>query len=88
MLKNSKKVQTSHIVLKLKRTFVAFSPCMFNAGKFAQFGKRMGEDMGCFCVNEVQCLMMGELKQIEISSLKIIDRYIFASGIQRSFVKP
>jgi hypothetical protein len=32
--------------------------------------------------------MMGELKQIEISSLKIIDPYIFASGIQRSFVKP
>jgi hypothetical protein len=34
-----------------------------------------------------QCLMTGELKPIKISSFKIFDRYIFACGIQISFVK-
>jgi hypothetical protein len=48
----------------------------------------MGKTWGVLCKG-VQYLMMGEVEQIEISSLKIIDLYIFAFGIiQRSFVKP
>jgi hypothetical protein len=59
-----------------------------NVAKFVELDERMGKTWGGLCKG-VQCLMMGEEEQIEISSLKIIDLYISAFGIiQRSFVKP
>jgi hypothetical protein len=53
----------------------------------SQFDKGMGK-IWCVWCKGVQCLVMGEFKQIKIWSLKYFDHCIFASGMKRSFVKP
>jgi len=45
------------------------SPSISNVKKIAQFDKKMGKIWDVWC-NVVQSLMIGELKQIKISSLK------------------
>jgi hypothetical protein len=55
--------------------------------KIAQFYKGMRKIWGVW-YKRVQCLAMGELKQIRILSLKMFDHCIFIFGIQRSFCKP
>jgi hypothetical protein len=47
----------------------------------------MGKTWDVLC-KRVQCLVMGDLKQIKDFKLTILDHCIFAFGIQRSFVKP
>jgi hypothetical protein len=46
----------------------------------------MGKICGVWC-KRVQCLVMGEIKQIKISNLKSLIKAFFAFGINRSFVK-
>jgi hypothetical protein len=61
------------LLLKLKK-ICSLPPSVCNASKIAQFNKRMEFDKrrryGMFGVRGVQCLMMGEIKIIGISSLK------------------
>jgi hypothetical protein len=63
-------------------------PRASKVANISQFHKGMGKKIwGVWCKG-VQCSVMGELKQIKISSLKYFDHCIFASGMKRSFVKP
>ncbi len=64
-----------------QRTFKNLSPGASNATKIG-----IGNIWDVWC-KMIQCLVMGDLKQIRIS-FKIFDHYMFTSGIERSFVKP
>ncbi len=77
-----------HTLYWNSKNICSLSASALAVANFAALDKRMGKTWGVLCKG-VQYLMMGEVEQIEISSLKIIDLYIFAFGIiQRSFVKP